>query len=337
VRSSDSRAEDDQRGETDSTTLGAQSAEDTRDGLRQRVRSAIRSTLGSPFRQHPEIAAARARIRALEVFGVGEFSSAETETKYQLIHSRMCSRRHPTHPYISVVVPAHREAKYILGTLRSLAEQTYDDCEFLVVSNGEPRANSTQRIAEACGMTVLHDAVGGIARARQTGLEAARGEVVVSTDADTLHDDRWLQRISEIMQDGTVTCGAGLLRSLSKDPVSRAAQAFITWTMRAKNAMNPRLVTGVSEANSFFRRELALAAGGYDCSVRVGEGMALFRRFLAPGAPLIYTDDELVVATSGRRIDREGAARWLRLAMLNTTLQLFGRTGIQEKSYPDVR
>lgn len=277
-------------------------------------------------------------MRELEIFGVGDFSDDEVVAKCEHVAERMLSRPATSlPPYISVVVPAHREKRYILATLRSLAEQTFTDCEVLVVSNGEPHGNPTQRIAEASGVTVLHDEVGGIARARQTGLEAARGEIVVTTDADTVHHEQWLARIAEIMRDGTVACGAGLMRSLSEHAGVRMAQAYIAWTMRMKNAINPRLVTGVSEANSFFRRDLAVAAGGYDCSIRVGEGLALFRRFLVPGAPLIYPDHELVVGTSGRRIAKEGPLRWLRLAMLNTLLQVGGREGIDEKTYPDYR
>jgi len=180
-------------------------------------------------------------------------------------------------------------------------------------------------------------ATAGIARARQTGLEAARGRIVVSTDADTLHHTGWLSRIVSAMRDERVRCGAGMLRSLSRRRMVRASQDYIAWTMRVKNSISPRLVTGVSEANSFYFRELALAVGGYDTRVRVGMGMLLFRKMHLAGAPLIFTDEELVIFTSGRRIEREGAARWLGLGMWNTTAQLVGSLGIGKDVYPDVR
>src|SRR5687767_2676274 len=90
-----------------------------------------------------------ARMRELERFGVGEFSDEEITEKTAYIRNLMRRRATPVHPLISVVIPAHNEVKYILATLRSLAEQTYQNCEFVIVSNGEPEGNLTQRMAEA--------------------------------------------------------------------------------------------------------------------------------------------------------------------------------------------
>lgn len=285
----------------------------------------------------PDGTGALRRIHALERFGVGDFPPHEVEAKCAVVRALMDPRPRPDAPELSVVVPAHREERYLLATLRSLAEQEYDSCEFVVVCNGETSGSATQRIAEACGFTVVHDPLPGIARARQTGLEAARGRVVVTTDADTLHQKGWLARIAEIMRDPRVRCGAGLLRSLSPRRSARAVQDYIAWTMRIKSAISPRLVTGVSEANSFYLREPALAVGGYDLRVRVGEGLTLFSKMHLAGAPLIFPDRALEIYTSGRRIEREGPARWLRIAMWNTAAQLFGGRGVGEDVYPDVR
>ena len=283
------------------------------------------------------IIAEHARMRELERFGVGDFNDRELADKTDSIKRQMALRNVPKQPRISVIVPAHREERYILGTLRSLAEQTNSDCEFIVVSNGESVGNLTQRLSEASGFRVIHDPRSGISRARQIGLEAANGDIIVTTDADTLHHSQWLDRISEIMMNENILCGAGLLKSLSRKISIRAAQAFIAWTMQVKNWINPRLVTGVSEANSFYRRDLALVCGGYDPATRVGEGIMLFKNLRKPGIPIIFTDEELVVYTSGRRIEREGPLRWLRIAMHNTTLQLIGKKGVDDTTYPDIR
>ena len=128
------------------------------------------------------------RVLEIEKFGVGNFTENQTKQKIEYIKKIMNARPPvPEQPLISVVVPAYREEKYILATLRSLAEQTNINCEFIIVSNGEPAGNSTQVICEASGFKVVHDPQGGISRARQTGLETAKGDIIVTTDADTLH------------------------------------------------------------------------------------------------------------------------------------------------------
>jgi len=275
-----------------------------------------------------------ARMRELERFGVGNFSDEEIVEKTTYIRSLMEGRAVPAHPSISVVLPAHNEAKYILATLRSLAEQTYQNCEFIIVSNGEPKDNQTERLALMSGFRVIHDPIGGISRARQTGLEAARGEIVVTTDADTVHHSRWIERISEIMSDRNIPCGAGLWRSNSPLASVRLIFAWIALTHRVKSVLNPKFVTGVSEAASFYRRELAIAAGGYDPSVKLSEGLMMYRKMRKPGVPIIFTDEELVITTSGRRQESQGAFRWFWLGFWNAGLQLLGKKGVSEEAYP---
>jgi glycosyltransferase involved in cell wall biosynthesis len=58
--------------------------------------------------------------------------------------------------------------------------------------------NSTDRtasIAAAAGATVVFEAERGVCQARQRGTEAARGEIIVSTDADTRFTPGWLSGI----------------------------------------------------------------------------------------------------------------------------------------------
>ena len=276
-------------------------------------------------------------MRELERFGVGTFTRDEVAAKAAFIKDLMVKREAPSAPFLSVILPAHREEEYILATLRSLAEQTYLNCEFLVISNGEPEGNPTQAIATACGFRVFHTLEGGIARARQVGLELARGEVIVTTDADTIHHPEWLTRIAHIMSDEQVPCGAGLASSLSRVPSVRWVQGFSALTMRVKDAISPSLVTGVYEATSFFRRDLAIACGGYDPLVRVGEGIVLFNHFRKPTVHIIYTDEPLIVYVSGRRQERQGAGTWLLIAFWNTLLQLVGNRGVSYETYPDIR
>ena len=114
----------------------------------------------------------------------------------------------------------------------------------------------------------------------------------------------------------------------------RIVFATVVLTWRIKNAINPRLITGVSEAASFYRRRDALAAGGYDPAVFLSEGLMMFRKLRKPNIPIIFTDEELAVYTSGRRLERIGAFRWFVRSSWNATLQLFGKKGVTADKYP---
>jgi glycosyltransferase involved in cell wall biosynthesis len=97
-------------------------------------------------------------------------------------------------PRFSVVIPALNESACIAVCLRSLAGQDFTGTwEVIVVDN-----NSTDRtadIAAALGATVVTEPRRGVCQARQRGTETARGEIVVSTDADTTFSPAWLSSI----------------------------------------------------------------------------------------------------------------------------------------------
>lgn len=97
-------------------------------------------------------------------------------------------------PRFSVVIPCYNEESYIGDTLASLRDQSFDgDFEVIVVDN-----NSTDKsalIASQLGARVILETKPGVCWARQAGTEAATGEIVISSDADTIFASDWLQKI----------------------------------------------------------------------------------------------------------------------------------------------
>ena len=71
------------------------------------------------------------------------------------------------------------------------AQQFTGAYEVIVVDNSS--TDDTAEVARAYGVRVLHEPQPGVCRARQRGTDAARGEIVVSTDADTVCPPDWLQ------------------------------------------------------------------------------------------------------------------------------------------------
>ena len=96
---------------------------------------------------------------------------------------------------LSVVIPAHNEAVVIGACLRSLAAQDFASAfEVIVVDNGS--TDETPVIAASLGARVIREQRLGVCWARQSGTLAARGQIVVSTDADTTFDAGWLSNIN---------------------------------------------------------------------------------------------------------------------------------------------
>jgi len=95
---------------------------------------------------------------------------------------------------ISVVVPAYNEEKYIKRTLESLKKQSLKPYEVIVVDNGS--TDKTKEISELLGAKVILEKNKGIGFARRAGFKAASGDVIATTDADTILSADWLFKIS---------------------------------------------------------------------------------------------------------------------------------------------
>ena len=84
----------------------------------------------------------------------------------------------------SVIVPAYNEAAYLDRALGSLLHQDYDgEYEVIVVDNNS--CDDTAAIAAQYGVQVVTEPQQGVCAARQRGVDCARGEIIISTDADT--------------------------------------------------------------------------------------------------------------------------------------------------------
>jgi glycosyltransferase involved in cell wall biosynthesis len=95
-------------------------------------------------------------------------------------------------PLVTIVVPAYNAERYLSGALRSILDQEFDDFEVIVVDDGS--IDDTAAVA-AChtSVSVLQQPNGGVARARNAGIEASRGRFVAFLDSD----DLWLpQKLS---------------------------------------------------------------------------------------------------------------------------------------------
>lgn len=97
-------------------------------------------------------------------------------------------------PRFSVIVPAFNEEDYLGYTLESLLQQDYSGkYEIIVVDNGS--TDSTAKLAKSYDVKVVYEEHPGVCWARQKGAKVAKGEILVSTDADTVFSKNWLSKI----------------------------------------------------------------------------------------------------------------------------------------------
>lgn len=90
-------------------------------------------------------------------------------------------------PELSIIVPIYKVEKYLDECIQSILGQTFTDFELILVDDGSPDACPQMCDAAAeqdSRVRVIHQKNGGLSAARNTGIEAARGNWLGFVDSD---------------------------------------------------------------------------------------------------------------------------------------------------------
>jgi glycosyltransferase involved in cell wall biosynthesis len=171
---------------------------------------------------------------------------------------------------VTVVIPAYNMEPYVEGTLLSAVRQTYRPLDVLLIDDGS--TDRTREIAERIAarhgnVRVVSVANGGVAAARNLGIELADSLYVAFLDADDLWAPTKIERqVASLATHGHGEEWAGSYalyrlidthdRVLDNGPASHARGDFFDEHL----VWNP-LGNG---SNLLVRRDAALAAGGFN-------------------------------------------------------------------------
>lgn len=222
---------------------------------------------------------------------------------------------------VSIVVPAFNEEQYIHRCLQALSRQyhPYFQVETIVVDGNS--TDRTREIAHEYGVQVIVQQHRGIAQARQIGFEAAQGEIIASTDADSAPPPDWLMRHVEELQIASDVVGVyGPVRLYDGKGYEDFVTHYVAGTYLWANAVIKRPV--FSGQNFAVRREAWARVGGFDTHWVSAEDVNLSLKLRRIGRVQFCWD--IQVPTSRRRA-REGyglvikhtLSNYLRVTWLN--------------------
>lgn len=116
---------------------------------------------------------------------------------------------------ISVIIPAYNEEKKIGECLGSLVNQnTTQKFEVIVVDNNskDKTAEIARQYESKLNLKIVVQKIKGRGAARQKGFHQAKGEIILSTDADTIVPPSWIEKFSKTLQESNAVAVTGTCR-----------------------------------------------------------------------------------------------------------------------------
>ncbi len=168
-------------------------------------------------------------------------------------------------PQVSVIIPVYNGQETICRAIDSALNQTYAEREILVVDDGS--TDSTLELLRGYGgrIQLVQQKHNGVSIARNTGLNAARGEYIALLDSDDTWIPEKLQLQLEIL-DKYPSVG---LTFGNLEMVSRNGEKLGSTTLASSRRYSPSwedmLVRfAIAPGSALGRKELMIKAGGFD-------------------------------------------------------------------------
>ena len=114
--------------------------------------------------------------------------------------------------FVSIIIPFRNEENNILKTYNSLSNQNYPVGNYEILFVNDSSDDNSLQLLESLpkkeNVTIYsvpneYSANAHKKRAIRFGIEKSRGEIIVTTDADCIHQNNWLKNLLKFMDDKT--------------------------------------------------------------------------------------------------------------------------------------
>lgn len=210
-------------------------------------------------------------------------------------------------PLISVIIPVRNEEMTIGKILTDLSRQEYKNFEIIVV-NDDSEDETLWMVSryDLRNLHVIHNKGKGKKAAITSGVRAARGGIIVMTDADCSVPPEWLSVLRSRFRDKDVMMAFGGVRMASDDSFFSSLQAMEFSSLIGTGAATAALgfPTVCNGANLAFRKKAFTAVKGYDDNLEIPSGddeflMRKIARHFSGGIQFI-NDPRAVVTTDSQ-------------------------------------
>lgn len=164
-------------------------------------------------------------------------------------------------PIVSIIVPCYNQAQYLDEALQSVFNQTFIHWECIIVNDGSfdhTEVVANEWVAKDSRFVYLYKENGGVSSARNLGIENAKGEFIVTLDADDKYGFTFIEKALAIAlvnkEIGIVSSwGAFFVKEKELSVFQTKGESFFDFLFR-----------NATIGTSFFRKVCWQSVGGYD-------------------------------------------------------------------------
>jgi len=184
---------------------------------------------------------------------------------------------------VSVIIPAYNSASFIHKAIDSVLAQSFEDYEIIVVNDGSSD-NTVECLASYAGrLQVITQPNAGASKARNTGIQAAKGEFVAFLDADDLWRPSKLEQQVAALRAKPNWVACYTETSYKADEETQIQQPEPLAKLVTKDLkqvfLHPYLVT----SSFMVRREVLNRVGYFDEGLKTAEDIDLYLRIAEQG------------------------------------------------------
>lgn len=194
----------------------------------------------------------------------------------------------PTADLVSVVVPVWNRAHCVVDAVTSVLDQTHPEVECLVVDDGSTDGTPDAVRARFDGdprVRLLVQPHGGVSRARNLGVDHARGRYLTFLDSDDLMVPRRIEwQLARLRSHDDAEAVIGRQEQVLAGPASRP-----DWLERHPEWWGEHYHTSI-----LLETERVRAVGGFDEGLSLGEDLDLMVRLAGAGVRIVPLDRVVV-------------------------------------------
>lgn len=197
-------------------------------------------------------------------------------------------------PFVSILIPAYNEEKRIASCLESIFNLNYPKDKFEVIVVDGFSKDRTVELAKKYPVKILYEKKPTRAAACNTGVIAAKGEIIAFTDADCTVDANWLTNLVKYYDSPSIAGVGGpnivitenelsaKIISLMKTPLAFGGFRYATiYPEKREIYHNPG-------CNSSIRKDVYCDVGMMDENLITAEDTELSERIRYAGYKLLY-------------------------------------------------